>query len=298
MKIKFHLLLSVAILITIISAFNQQQPKRGLFKKRHPAADIFGIKEIYPTVSHGEEWYMDMKNPVTDRRFSPGRPITQNSDGSWKMQNIQVRMGVYTSTGWSTAKIDTYDQAKLSARGYMQAPNDWKNIEMTAYVKLNSFTSSTTNGAAHFEFEARGGTHTGGALTCQGTAYHSNFYETGRSKFEKELEHTAGYTKGDPEIPNVCAKLDGRWIGVKAVYYNLKNGSVRLEKWIDDKADNNWKLVHSYVDDGNWGGGKPNCNGSDKTIITWGGPIATFRWDNLSDVDFKNLSVREIKPPK
>jgi hypothetical protein len=30
--------------------------------------------------------------------------------------------------------------------------------------------------------------------------------------------------------------------------------------------------------------------------ITWGGPIAVFRWDNANDVDFKWLSVREIQP--
>jgi hypothetical protein len=27
------------------------------------------------------------------------------------------------------------------------------------------------------------------------------------------------------------------------------------------------------------------------------GPIATFRWDGATDVDFKNLSVREIQVP-
>ena len=27
-----------------------------------------------------------------------------------------------------------------------------------------------------------------------------------------------------------------------------------------------------------------------------GGPIATFRWDDATDVDFKFLSVREIDP--
>ena len=32
-------------------------------------------------------------------------------------------------------------------------------------------------------------------------------------------------------------------------------------------------------------------------LITWGGPIATFRWDNATHVDFKNFSVREIEPP-
>ena len=29
-------------------------------------------------------------------------------------------------------------------------------------------------------------------------------------------------------------------------------------------------------------------------MITWGGPIATFRWDSAKDVDFKFMSVREI----
>ena len=33
-------------------------------------------------------------------------------------------------------------------------------------------------------------------------------------------------------------------------------------------------------------------------IITWGDPIATFRWDDARDVDFKFLSVREIDPLK
>ena len=36
------------------------------------------------------------------------------------------------------------------------------------------------------------------------------------------------------------------------------------------------------------------CEVKADQIITWGGPIATFRWDFAQDVDFRNLSVREI----
>ena len=39
------------------------------------------------------------------------------------------------------------------------------------------------------------------------------------------------------------------------------------------------------------------CSGYADQIITWGGPIATFRWDSATNTDFKNLSVREIQPP-
>ena len=53
--------------------------------------------------------------------------------------------------------------------------------------------------------------------------------------------------------------LLGRWIGIKAVFYNLDNNSVKLEQYVDDNADNNWHKVLSFVDDGHWGGGTPNC---------------------------------------
>ena len=50
------------------------------------------------------------------------------------------------------------------------------------------------------------------------------------------------------------------------------------------------------VDAGDWGGDHSNCGGTNGMPITWGGPLATFRWDSASDVDFKWLSVREIDP--
>ena len=48
---------------------------------------------------------------------------------------------------------------QLATKGYMQSPNDWKNVEMTGYFKVNHFTS-THNGAAHIELLARGGRNT------------------------------------------------------------------------------------------------------------------------------------------
>jgi len=51
-------------------------------------------------------------------------------------------------------------------------------------------------------------------------------------------------------------------------------------------------------DDGTWAGDMLHCGGSNALMpITWGGPIATFRWGSAPDVDFKWLSVREIQVP-
>jgi hypothetical protein len=43
--------------------------------------------------------------------------------------------------------------------------------------------------------------------------------------------------------------------------------------------------VFKFVDDGTWDGGQPDWGGTDNMIITRGGPIAIFRWDNINDMD-------------
>jgi len=274
---------------------------------RYAGVNKFGIKEIYPTKAGGEEWFMKMNDPGNDPRIGgEGPPTTfvqQNGDGSWKVESMEVRYGTLTSSGYHPDLISTLNQQVLASKGYIQSPNDWKNVEMTGYFKVNSFTKPNQNGPPHIELVARCGRNTndigtidGLSRQCEATTYHSNTYLDGRVKFEKDLEHIIGYTTRDPEKQHAISPLLGRWIGIKAVFYNLPDGSVRLEQWIDENSDNHWDRVFRYTDDGNWGGGYPNCGGSDNQVITWGGPIAIFRWDNIDDMDVKYFSVREIQP--
>ena len=282
-------------------------PSTGPTPAHYAGVDKFGIKEIYPTQTDGEEWFMNIDDPGNDPRTGGEGPSTtfvqQNDDGSWKVQSTEVRYGALTSSGYHPDLISTLDQQVLAAKGYIQSPNDWKNVEITGYFKVNSFTKPNQNGPPHIELVARGGRNThdigtidGLSRQCEATTYHSNTYLDGRVKFEKDLEHIIGYTTRDPEKQHAISPLLGRWIGIKAVFYNLQDGSVRLEQWVDADSSNNWHRVLRYTDDGNWGGGYPNCGGSDTQVITWGGPIALFRWDNIDDMDVKNFSVREIQP--
>jgi hypothetical protein len=125
--------------------------------------DKFGIKEIYPTKPGGEEWFMNMLDPNNDASTINTPKMTQNADGSWKVgfDNInnnqeqiipiqstgtccqdEVRYGILTSSGYDDNKI-VIDQKEFERRGYMQSPNDWKNVEMTGYAKLISTTGSS-----------------------------------------------------------------------------------------------------------------------------------------------------------
>ncbi|PTL76925.1 carbohydrate-binding protein [Vitiosangium sp. GDMCC 1.1324] len=252
--------------------------------------DVFGVTMLYPTKPGGETWFLQA-DPLKDSRFDPQDPITRNADGSWKMKSTQVRMEAFTSTGYDAKKIPTYDRDVLASRGYMQAANDWKNVEMTGFVKVNAASNMGDN----FAWYARGGRHTD-SLACEGSSYKGGLHYDGRTRWEKESWHVS---YDNVPYKTATSSLKGRWVGFKAVMRNTSvNGkpAVRLEAWLNDNADKvTWKKIYEKVDDGSWGGDADHCGGSVPAMpITWGGPIATFRWDSASDVDFKWLSVREI----
>ena len=256
-----------------------------------PQYDKFGVLQIYPTRAAGEEWFMDITNPMGDKRFDPGNKITRNPDGSWKMTSTQVRMGVFPSTGYNPGTITTTRELELEKKGYMQGPNDWKNVEMTGYVKFNSGSED------NFAWYARGGRHTGSGPMegCEGVAYKGDLYFSGKTQIAKEQWHVSyDYSPAKQAIESI----KGKWVGFKFIIYNtiLPDGriAVKMENWVDRNSDQHWEKIYEYVDSGGWGRDGIDCGGRADQIISWGGPIATFRWDSANDVDFKSMSVREI----
>ncbi len=272
--------------------------------------DKFGVVKIYQdSTSRPDSWFMDMDNPNVNRKRFDVREdssITKNSDGSWKIRDTQIRMNVYNKNGYSSSKIPTYDRDVLTQKGYMQDSDDWKNVELTMFVKLNSFS-----GNAYFSPYARSGWHSHGTapngenIECEGSGVKPRIYFDGQVAEAKEMWHNEGYAVRDRH--DVASDLQGRWIGIKTVIYDvpLSGGGVgvRQELWINESGDpgslSNWKKVIDGTDSGGWGtnGDAINCESSrpDQPIF-WGGPVATYRWDNANNVDFKWLSIREIQP--
>ena len=97
--------------------------------------DKSGIREIYPTKPSGEEWSIRSSNPEKDPRFSPQTELITNPDGSFKVKSTKVRMGVFTSSGYKPNLIETLDHSKIVPKGYMQSANDWRDVEITGYIK-------------------------------------------------------------------------------------------------------------------------------------------------------------------
>jgi hypothetical protein len=276
---------------------NSQSSKES--DNNHPPAmpqkdpDRSGIREIYPTKPNGEEWFIRPSHPEKDPRFSPQTGLIPNSDGSFKIKSTKVRMGVFTSSGYKPNLIQTLDHSKIASKGYMQSPNDWRDVEITGYIKLNSGSGD------NFAWYARGGRHTGFGSPegCEGVAYKGDLYFDGQTRWTKEQWHTGGYVFSD--YLKGTGSIKGKWVGFKSIMYNIDHSGkagVKLEIWLDKENTNQWIKVNERLDTGGWGNNGRECGGTPDQIITWGGPIASFRWDSASDVDIRDFSVREIAP--
>jgi hypothetical protein len=252
----------------------------------HAGLDKFGIKEIYPTMQGGREWYINMSNPRNDNIFSIGtgfsyENITKQPDGSWRIAYPKVRMSVDTP---------------------LNTPM-WKNVEITGYVKVNSIIPNDNNKVNYTDLAwfARGGTHTQ-TSPCEGLALIGGIHDDGSVGWKKEIWFTGGYTDELAQAKPTDS-IVGRWIGWKVVMYNIINNSaVKMESYLDDKDNNHWVKVTDIIDDGGWYANTPdnvfysaNCGRAKDYIMTNPGPDVAFRSDNLV-WNFKDLSIREIRP--
>lgn len=257
--------------------------------------DKFGIKEIYKTKERGREWFINMDNPVDDKIFSISShvPISRNNDdnGSWFINNSAVRMNINTPAGEPL----------------------WKDIEMTGYVKVKSIfggngSDEIGSGGGKYlspslDWRARGGSHSDD-VPCEGTALNGGLDIVSKiASWKKEIWHTGGYTDARDKKQATDKSLLGRWIGWKVIMYNIDdNKAVKMESYLDDNNNNEWKKVTNLIDKGGWYANSldkifytANCGKPKDYIMTNGGPIATFRSDNTA-FDFKYFSVREIQP--
>ena len=139
----------------------------------HVRNDKFGIREIYPTKENGREWYVNMENPKDDQNFSItfNPNLTRQVDGSWRISVPVVRMNVKTLEGES----------------------NWKNVEMTGYVKIVSVIENSSNKVIENDLTwyARGGKHNP-EFPCEATAYMGGLYDNGKVGWKEELWFVGG----------------------------------------------------------------------------------------------------------
>ena len=238
--------------------------------------DKFGIEEIYPVANNGPVWYINNEDPQSDDNFyfrsSEDIDLEEEEGGQ-----EEFRMDAETGT------------ERHGVRIHVDSPNGvWKNVEMSGYFRL-------IDGQDEFSLIARHGPsyHEDGG--CDAYGYYGMVSAEGDAFFKKKTyHHGGGYTARTAVAENVVSEIQDRWIGIKFMVYDLDNGDVKLELWIDDGDEtNNWRKVTEYIDNGEWETDESHCDRPDDYIID-SGTRASFRVDN-SEFEFKKLSVKEIE---
>ncbi len=262
--------------------------------------DNFGVDEIYPTKKGGAQWYMNTDNITNDTLFST-IPNSNSSCDDPMLCTLLYKNQDWNS--WHAKRIDVPENEGI--RLVVNAPPGilWLDTEMTGYYKLKNsahypqeFTHVIRSGSPH-------------SSICHGYSYYLSItYDGNMAEIQKSLYHAGDISSYSETFVSsgITTPLNERWFGMKTIAYNVNNTAVKLEIWIDDQDNNNWHKAFEQIDTGWSVPGNPaeyGCKNiqtgspmSSNDVISWGGTEQQFRADN-AEIDFKNLSIREIDPP-
>lgn len=263
--------------------------------------DSFGIKKIYPTT--GKQWVSNWGGGNA-RNFWGEDP-----EDAWFDANH----------GTATYKVDGNGLLKVSGeipRMYIHDPNlqeSWGNVEMTVYAMRVTDTNINWGGIVGVARTNHGTTAPETANLCDTRGIASRFRHDGHLDFEKETSHPSSKAiSNKPFFDNGLPK--NQWIGYKYIVYDLSNGNVKLEAYMDLTDGQNggtWTLVNEFEDNGtNFGvGGTPCASGIDPALRLTkynaragsesGKPNIAVYWRSdgvgTDGLIYKKMSVREIK---
>ena len=246
--------------------------------------DVFGISEIYTTKPGSTKWAATAWNNAKTRTISePPSNCTKDPYDS-KFAVNGVGGPVVTINGTGVMKVNGPRAGGTSCRVVILGT--WTNVESTIYIRCP--TSTHASGIIDLRTKTDHYCVTSGNFG--GYIHHLNFDDQ-EVYFKKEIAHDVGYSPRMEAVPLTLSA--NTWIGIKGIVYNLPDGDVKLETWIDTTDGANggtWVKRTEGIDDGTWIAAPvtKSCGGSGIRSDT-----------NVTNgyFEYKKWSVREIVPP-